>query len=204
MGVVNVTPDSFSDGGRYFDVEVALQYARQMLADGADLIDVGGESTRPGAVPVSEADELARVLPVIATLLINNLSQIEYVCGHWGGRYPDIGHAERFISDYFVRFAGVRAFLDQTVASAREKGYVETIFGRRRYIPEITSSNAAIRQFAERTAINAQTRNVVFTIYAPAGIGEETILNHLHDLQENVLLVAPDARIELLQVYGAR
>src|SRR5512137_2327011 len=68
MGILNVTPDSFSDGGRYFDVEVALQYARQMLADGADLIDVGGESTRPGAVPVSEADELARVLPVVATL----------------------------------------------------------------------------------------------------------------------------------------
>jgi dihydropteroate synthase len=68
MGILNVTPDSFSDGGRYFEVELALQYARQMLADGADLIDVGGESTRPGAVPVSEADELARVLPVVATL----------------------------------------------------------------------------------------------------------------------------------------
>ncbi len=56
----------------------------------------------------------------------------------------------------------------------------------------------------QRTAINAQTRNVVFTIYAPAGIGEETILSHLHDLQGNVLLVAPDARTELLQVFGAR
>lgn len=56
----------------------------------------------------------------------------------------------------------------------------------------------------QRTAINAQTRNVVFTVYAPQGIAEETVLNHLHDLQQNVLLVAPGARVEMLQVFGAR
>ena len=56
----------------------------------------------------------------------------------------------------------------------------------------------------QRTAINAQTRQVVFTIYAPAGIAEETLLNHLHDLQENVLLVAPAAQVGLLQAFGAR
>jgi dihydropteroate synthase len=68
MGVLNVTPDSFSDGGRFFDRERALDHARRMIADGADLIDVGGESTRPGAEPVSEADELARVLPIVSAL----------------------------------------------------------------------------------------------------------------------------------------
>jgi len=68
MGILNVTPDSFSDGGAYLDRERALDCARQMLADGADLIDVGGESTRPSAAPVDEADELERVLPVVATL----------------------------------------------------------------------------------------------------------------------------------------
>jgi dihydropteroate synthase len=68
MGILNVTPDSFADGGRYFDRERALDHARRMLADGADLIDVGGESTRPGAAPVDEADELARVIPVIDEL----------------------------------------------------------------------------------------------------------------------------------------
>jgi DNA/RNA-binding domain of Phe-tRNA-synthetase-like protein len=56
----------------------------------------------------------------------------------------------------------------------------------------------------QRTAINAQTHHVVFTVYAPAGIAEETILSHLHDLQENVLLVAPGAQVELLHVFGAR
>ena len=68
MGVVNVTPDSFSDGGRYFDARAAVAHARQLADDGADLIDIGGESTRPGGAPVSEQDELERVLPVLEGL----------------------------------------------------------------------------------------------------------------------------------------
>ena len=68
MGILNITPDSFSDGGAHFDHEQALAHARQMLADGADVIDVGGESTRPGARPVREKDEIERVLPVIEAL----------------------------------------------------------------------------------------------------------------------------------------
>jgi dihydropteroate synthase len=68
MGVVNVTPDSFSDGGRFLDPGAALAHARKLIADGADLIDLGGESTRPGAAPVSEDEELARVLPLVEAL----------------------------------------------------------------------------------------------------------------------------------------
>lgn len=68
MGILNVTPDSFSDGGTHGTVEAALSHARRMLAEGADFIDVGGESTRPGAVPVSVEDECARVVPVIRAL----------------------------------------------------------------------------------------------------------------------------------------
>lgn len=68
MGVLNVTPDSFSDGGQYRGIEPALQRARQMLAEGAGIIDVGGESTRPGAPPVAEQEELDRVLPLIERL----------------------------------------------------------------------------------------------------------------------------------------
>ena len=68
MGVVNVTPDSFSDGGRYLDPSRALDRARQLVADGADIVDVGGESTRPGAARVSEAEELERVLPIVEAL----------------------------------------------------------------------------------------------------------------------------------------
>lgn len=68
MGVLNVTPDSFYDGGRYVEVSAAVEHALEMIEDGADWIDVGGESTRPGAAPVEEATELERVLPVVEAL----------------------------------------------------------------------------------------------------------------------------------------
>jgi dihydropteroate synthase len=68
MGILNVTPDSFSDGGAFSEVERAVAHARQMVAEGAALIDVGGESTRPGALPVSEEEECRRVLPVVRRL----------------------------------------------------------------------------------------------------------------------------------------
>ena len=68
MGILNVTPDSFSDGGSWLDVAAAVAHAERMLAEGAEIIDIGGESTRPGATPVMEAEELRRVLPVIAAL----------------------------------------------------------------------------------------------------------------------------------------
>jgi dihydropteroate synthase len=68
MGIVNVTPDSFTDGGRFLAVERAVQHGVQMASDGAALIDVGGESTRPGAEPVEEVEELRRVVPVIREL----------------------------------------------------------------------------------------------------------------------------------------
>ena len=68
MGVVNVTPDSFSDGGKYIELQHALTHARQLLAEGADMLDIGGESTRPGAAPVSLDEERRRVLPVVEAL----------------------------------------------------------------------------------------------------------------------------------------
>ena len=68
MGVVNVTPDSFSDGGRHLDPDAAAAHARRLIGEGADILDVGGESTRPGAEPVGEAQELARIVPVIAAI----------------------------------------------------------------------------------------------------------------------------------------
>jgi dihydropteroate synthase len=68
MGILNVTPDSFSDGGRFVERERALAHARRMRDDGADLIDIGGESSRPGASPVTEGEELDRVLPLVEAL----------------------------------------------------------------------------------------------------------------------------------------
>lgn len=74
MGILNVTPDSFSDGGRHNLVANALAHARQMIAEGADIIDIGGESTRPGAEPVGVQEELDRVLPVIDALVASGIT----------------------------------------------------------------------------------------------------------------------------------
>jgi dihydropteroate synthase len=69
MGILNVTPDSFSDGGLFNTVDIAVAHAKKMVSDGADLIDVGGESSRPGSEPLSEKEELARILPVVTRLV---------------------------------------------------------------------------------------------------------------------------------------
>src|SRR5690242_1094636 len=68
MGIVNVTPDSFSDGGRFLDPKAAVEHALQLVAQGAEIIDIGGESTRPSATLVEEIEELRRVIPVIQEL----------------------------------------------------------------------------------------------------------------------------------------
>jgi dihydropteroate synthase len=80
MGIVNVTPDSFSDGGRFIEVEAAVEQARALAADGAAIIDIGGESTRPGSEPVGASEELSRVRPVL-----ERLAAID-----WGGSRPQI------------------------------------------------------------------------------------------------------------------
>lgn len=68
MGIVNITPDSFSDGGRYLSTHKAIQHARNLIKEGADIVDIGGESTRPGSLPVSIDEELDRVIPVLEAL----------------------------------------------------------------------------------------------------------------------------------------
>jgi dihydropteroate synthase len=76
MGVVNVTPDSFSDGGAFLDAEAAIAQGRRLAREGADLVDVGGESTRPGAAPIGADEELRRVLPVVEALAIDGAATV--------------------------------------------------------------------------------------------------------------------------------
>ena len=103
MGVLNVTPDSFSDGGRHDDAETAVAHGRLLASQGAGIVDVGGESTRPGAARVPEAEEMARVIPVIAALAAHGITcsvdtmrasvaraavadlGVDYVAMHWRG-----------------------------------------------------------------------------------------------------------------------
>jgi dihydropteroate synthase len=77
MGILNVTPDSFSDGGRYVDTQDAIRHGRDLFAQGAGIVDVGGESTRPGAQEVSEAEELRRILPVVEALADDGVVSID-------------------------------------------------------------------------------------------------------------------------------
>ncbi len=72
MGILNVTPDSFSDGGKYLNIENAFAHAKKLLNDGADILDIGGESTRPGAIPISVDEELYRVIPVIEKIYLEH------------------------------------------------------------------------------------------------------------------------------------
>ncbi|MFJ9027729.1 dihydropteroate synthase [Streptomyces sp. NPDC102274] len=81
MGVVNVTPDSFSDGGRWFDTTAAIKHGLDLVAEGADLVDVGGESTRPGATRVDEDEELRRVIPVVRGLAAEGVTvSVDTMC----------------------------------------------------------------------------------------------------------------------------
>ena len=76
MGILNVTPDSFSDGGKYNEIKKASTYAKQMIKDGANIIDIGGESTRPGASTVNEKLEIERVIPIIKKIKKENKKMI--------------------------------------------------------------------------------------------------------------------------------
>ena len=98
MGVVNVTPDSFSDGGQWLDPELAIAHGQHLIAQGADILDVGGESTRPGAVRVPEDVELARVMPVIGGLVAEGAAiSVDTMRASVAARVLDAG--ARYIND---------------------------------------------------------------------------------------------------------
>jgi DNA polymerase-1 len=121
------------------------------------------------------------------------------LAGQIGASYEE---AKRFIDDYFVRFAGVRAFLDRTIAEAREKGYVETIFGRRRYIPELKDKNFNVRAFGERTATNSPLQGSaadlikVAMIRVGAALRESYRAKLLLQVHDELVLEAPLAEVE--------
>jgi dihydropteroate synthase len=112
MGVLNVTPDSFSDGGRYLDPDAALVQAERMVAEGAAIIDIGGESTRPGAVAVSGEEELRRVLPVIERV---------------AARLPVLLSVDTSNPEVMRRAGAAGAHLVNDVRALRSPGALETV-----------------------------------------------------------------------------
>ena len=93
MGVLNITPDSFSDGGEYLDLDAAVERALAMQAEGAAIVDVGGESTRPGATPVTVEEELTRVIPVIEALAARLAEIGETMTAEWLEEAGETGQA---------------------------------------------------------------------------------------------------------------
>jgi dihydropteroate synthase len=111
MGVVNVTPDSFSDGGRFIDAAAAIAHGRALAAEGADWIDVGGESTRPGAAPVAEAEEQRRILPVIEALAADGL-RVSVDTRHADVARAAVGAGAAMLNDVSASLAEVAAELE--------------------------------------------------------------------------------------------
>ena len=121
MGILNVTPDSFSDGGRYAGIDAALERARAIVAEGAAIIDVGGQSTRPGALAVEEAVEIARVVPVIEGIAASSEVAISIDSSKPGVMRAAVGAGACIINDvYALREPGARA-VEIGRASCRER-----------------------------------------------------------------------------------
>ncbi len=182
MGVVNVTPDSFSDGGRYLDPAAAIAQADRLLEDGADILDVGGESTRPGAAPVSAAQELDRVLPVLEEL------RSRPVMLSIDTRKPEVARAAVFAGAHLVNDVSglqdemleVAADVGAAAVAMHMRGTPETMQQRPHYDDVV----AEVAGFLEERMHAAQSAGVDFV--ADPGIGFGKTLEHNLDLLANL------------------
>lgn len=183
MGVLNVTPDSFSDGGRYLEQTAAIEHGRRLVAEGADWVDVGGESTRPRAEPVPIAEELRRVVPVVEALAGDVKVSIDT-------RKPEV--AEAAIAAGATLVNDVSASLHEVVADHPGVGWVAMhMLGDPRTMqnnPRYGDVVAEVRDFLVERAETAQTAGVTDIWIDPGiGFGKTTehnlsLLAHLDEL----------------------
>jgi dihydropteroate synthase len=185
MGVVNVTPDSFSDGGRYLDQAAALAHARALVAQGADWIDVGGESTRPGADPVAEDEELRRVLPVVAALAADGVAtSIDTRKAAVAAAAVDAG--ARMVNDVTARLGDVAAATGAAFVAMHMQGEPGTM----QRDPHYDDVVAEVRDHLVARADAARAAGVA-EVWIDPGIGFGKTLAHNLDLLANLdVLVA--------------
>jgi dihydropteroate synthase len=165
MGVLNVTPDSFSDGGRHDDPEQAVAHGRRLAAEGADWVDVGGESTRPGAAPVALDEELRRVLPVVEALAADGLAVSVDT------RKPEVARAAvaagaRMVNDVTASLDHVAAELGVAWVAMHAQGDPTTMQDAPRYDDVV----AEVGDFLEARAAQAQAAGVP-EVWIDPGIG---------------------------------
>ena len=148
MGVLNVTPDSFSDGGRFLDREAAVARGMEMVAEGADIVDVGGESTRPGADAVAEDDELARVVPVVEALAPYVRVSIDTTKATVAEAAVDAGAT--IVNDVFASLSGVAAARGVGWVAMHMQGTPRTMQDAPRYDDVVKEVAAFLVERAER------------------------------------------------------
>jgi dihydropteroate synthase len=179
MGIVNVTPDSFSDGGLFLDADAAIAHGRELLAEGADILDVGGESTRPGAEPVGADEEIRRVIPVIEALaaagarisIDTTKAEVAERALESGATIVNDVSAFRFDPE----LAGVAADADATVVLMHMLGEPRTMQVDPRY-DEVVSD---IKRFLEERIAYATGEGVAEeNIWVDPGIGFGKTLDH--------------------------
>ena len=207
MGVVNVTPDSFSDGGRFFDPKVAVAHARKLAEDGADILDLGGESTRPGAAPVSVDEELDRVLPV--------LEKISDLCVSVDTRRPEVmraalGAGASMINDVDALAApGALEAVAQSkcaVCLMHKKGEPATMQRDPHYDDVVREVRAYLGQRVEAAAAAgiAAARIVVDPGFGFGKTAQHnlTLLRHLRELSELPILAGLSRKSTLGKLTG--
>jgi dihydropteroate synthase len=165
MGILNVTPDSFSDGGQFFALDNALSHAERMIAEGADIVDVGGESTRPGGEPVSVEDEIKRVVPVIGALakrvetpisVDTTKSEVARAALEAGAAIVNDISALRF--DYFVADEAARAGAGLVLMHSRgTPGTMHRLPPVADIMPEVRNSLRASVHMAERRGVKRES-----------------------------------------------
>jgi dihydropteroate synthase len=183
MGVVNVTPDSFSDGGQHAEITSAIAHAHQLVTEGADIIDIGGESTRPGAFPVSIQEELARILPVIEAMRGSGVAISADTCK------PEVMQAALDAgADIINDVTGMRQLEAQRIVAAHPncgvclmhmQGVPRTMQSQPRYenvVQEVKSALVAQAQLLERLGVKRAR------ISLDPGLGFGKTLEHNYQL----------------------
>ena len=171
LGVLNVTPDSFSDGGQFMDLDAAVAHAKQMIAEGADIIDVGGESTRPGAAPVDPQEEAARGVPVIEA--ISPLCRVSVDTRNAGVAAAGVAAGATIINDIGASLSTVAAELGVGWILMHMQGRPRSMQRSPRYDDVVDD----VRSFLDTQAKQAADQGVS-EIWIDPGIGFGKSLDH--------------------------
>lgn len=177
MGILNVTPDSFYDGGSYVSVSKAVSHAKQMVADGADILDIGGESSRPGSEPVSEDEEIKRVIPVIEALRREVDVPLSIDTYKWRVAQEAIAHGATIVND----ISGGR---EDSMFEISAKHDVTLIVMHMQGEPKTMQENPSyddvvfeVKKFLKQRILAARERGVKRVVVDP-GIGFGKMLAH--------------------------